>query len=206
MNCKCVIVKDRLCNTFVKLIKDLKYYIILFLIFFIIAFITGFLTASKYSSGLSYSNFINEKIVEFLKKEKSTLSLFLSYYFWILLLSLFTICFTKNLFLNILEIISFMLYSYIIGFDLCVFIYSFGIIGFVFGVFIYAVLMILTMLTYLFILAIATKILKNKSVCIGKGNIKDIRKTYFLLLLLQCFILFLLCILFSILHIFVIID
>lgn len=204
MKYKFEFIKDRCFRIFSKIIKEYKYYLILFTVFFVIAFATGILTARKYSNDLTADNFINQSIVEFLKKEKGVFSLFFSYYFWFLLISFFTYLFTKNILLNVLEIIFFMLLSYIIGFDLCVFIYAFGVVGIIFGIVVYGVFIVLTALTYILILSIVTKKLKQQThTC---SDIVEMRKIFWCLIILAGVMLFINCILLSILHIFVIID
>lgn len=206
MNCKCEIIKNNICRYLSKIFSELKYYLIIFAIFFTLAFVTGILTAAKYSSDITYDNFLNQTILEFLKKEKGIFSLFLSYYFWFFLLSIFVILFTKNIFFSILETLIFMLFSYIVGFDLSVFIYSFGLVGIIFGIFIYGLLMILVAITFIIIISIATKKMKCKNVYCSCEERKELRKIYFVFLILGLMFLYLICILLSILHIFVIIE
>lgn len=206
MVCKLSLIKDRLLGGFCKILNELKYYLIIFTIFFIIAFVTGILSASKYSQDITAENLINETLLEFLKKEKGVFSLFFSYYFWFFTLSLFIILFTKNLFINILEVIALMLLAYIIGFDLCVIFFSFGLVGIIFSIFIYGILMLFVCMTLIFILSFATKLLKNKVNCLVSRDKRGLKSVYLTFLILQFVILYVLCILLSILHIFVIID
>ena len=198
------VLKDKIYRFSVKLIKEYKYYLIIFSIFFLLAFVTGIFTALKYSMDLSVDNFINKALLEFLKHEKGFWGLFFSYYIWLLLICVFVIFFTKNVLCNIMEILAFMLFSYIIGFDLIVMFFSFGIVGIIFAVCIYGLLMLMICLTVILLLSIATKNMKNK--CTDVRACSEISKLYLLLCVAQGVFLLLFCILLSILHIFVIIE
>lgn len=198
--------KDRLFSIAKDILINLKYYLIIVALIFTISFVTGIFTAYKYAGDITAENFIHQSLLSFLKNDKSIFSLFLSYYFWFVIFSILVIFFTKNVFINIIEIVALMLCGYIIGFDLVVFVLSFGFVGIFFGIFIYGILMILNCALVVVILSIATKNMKEKISCNSIQDRRNLIMTYLCLLILSAIILFLFCILLSILHIFVIID
>jgi hypothetical protein len=98
------------------------------------------------------------------------------------------------------------LMSYIFGFDICIVILSFGLAGVFFGILILGLLGLLVFFIFLIIISIACKrFFISKKACDNNSNSFYVR-IYMLLLALSTALLFLLSLLFSIIHIFVIVD
>lgn len=204
MRNKCEVFKTNFYRFLSRLVKEYKYYIITFTIFFIIAFVTGIFSAAKYSSDLTEDNFINGVLLEFLKKEKGFWGLFFSYFIWAFVLSVFAILFTNNILCNIIETLGFMLFSYIIGFDLTVMFFSFGIVGIIFSILVYGLIIVIVSFTIILIFSIATKNMRTQ--CFSRCGQKEIIKLYLFLMGFQVFLLIVFCIMLSFLHIFIIIE
>ena len=204
MRKKCEVFKTNFYRFLSRLVREYKYYIIAFTIFFLVAFSTGIFSAAKYSSDLTEDNFINSALLEFLKKEKGFWGLFFSYFIWVFILSVFAILFTNNILCNILETLGFMLFSYIIGFDLAVMFFSFGIVGIIFSIFAYGFIMVIVSFTIILIFSIATKNMRTQ--CFSRCSQKEILKLYLFIVGFQLFLLIIFCIMLSFLHIFIIIE
>ena len=189
-----------------KLIGIYKYYLLVFFIVFLICFITGIMTCVHYASDISCENLINTYLLSYLKKNSSYLTFFLMQGLFYLLISLWFIIFTRNIFFEIVNYVIIIFSSYIFGFDVCIIIITLGLSGVVFGVLIYGVLGILTIFTLLFILSIACKRIRDRKKMCQTHEYSDYKKLYLIFVFLGLLILFVLSILFGIIHIFVIVD
>lgn len=189
-----------------KLFALYKYYLLVFFIFFLIAFITGIMTCSHYSADITTDNIINVYLLGYLKKDSSYLSFFLMLSVYFLIFSLFIVIFTRNQFISIVQCVIFILFSYILGFDTCVIIITLGLSGIIFGILVYALLSILIIINIIILMSIACKRLKDRKKSCQTFEHSQYVKLYILFIIIGEILLFLLSILFGIIHIFVIVD
>lgn len=181
-------------------------YLLVFFIIFLIAFITGIMTCSHYSSSITCEHLINKYLYDFLTKESTFISYFLKLSAYYIILFLCIIFLSKNLFMIIVNCFLIFFMSYIYGFDLCIIILSLGLSGVIFGILILGVLGVFLFLTFLLIISIATKrYFVNKKSCDGVQSGSYLR-LYLMLIIVSEIILFVMCLLFSIIHIFVIVE
>lgn len=199
-------IKYQILNKTSKLLRYYKNYLLVFFILFLISFITGLLTASKYTDDLTCENLINTHLYSFLINDINFISLFLILSILLLLFCLFVILLTRNKFFIILNYLFFMLFSYIFGFDLCVIITCLGLAGIILGIAIWGVFNLFIFIMIMLILSIACKRVKEKNCSAQTFNNGTYRKIYFLLILIILILIFLMCILFSLIHIFVIVE
>lgn len=205
MNCKYDLFKHNLNCYFKKIFLNIRGYFLLYLLLFIIAFITGIFTASRYIDDISYDNMLCTMLIDFLKRDKGIFSLFFSYSIWYLTFILFIVFFNKNIFCGIVNVVVLFFFSYIIGFDLCVIIVSFGLTGIIFGVFVYGLFSILAFLSLIIIISLSFKRFRLKYSLCGEER-KELMCNYILFAVLGLASILLACILLSIMHIFVIIG
>jgi hypothetical protein len=189
-----------------KFISFYKNYLLVFFIVFLIGFITGIMTCSHYSNIITYENLINKYLIKFLTKEHKFTTFFLILSAYFIIISLVAILFTKNIFMIVIDFVVLLLTSYIFGFDLCIIILSFGLAGVIFGVVVLGLMGFLIFTFLQLILSVAMKrcIVAKKS-CDGLKS-SHYAKVYCLLIALSLFCLYIMCMLFSIIHIFIIVD
>ena len=188
-----------------RLIKNHKYYIVLFVVLFLISIITGIITCAKFADDLTCENLINIYLYSFLKKDYTFFSLFLILSVFFIIICFFTIFLIKNRFLLFFAILLFVLGAYIFGFDLCVVILCLGLSGIILGIIFWGIGGILLFLSYIMLFSIVIKNNFSKN-CAGCYERNSYKKLCFLLVLVGLIILFFMCFFFSIIHIFVIID
>ena len=201
---------NRFKNNFIffasKFIENNKIYLLVFFIVFLFAFITGILTCSNYASVVTHENIINKHIINLLNKDTTYLGFFLWLSFYFVCYALSVIFLTKNTFFVIVDIIIFSLFSYIFGFDICIIILSFGLAGVIYGTVVLGVLGVLSFIVLTAILSVATKryFITKKSCDINSPN-------YYIrlnigLICIGVLLIFIMSILFSSIHIFVIVE
>ncbi|MGN0960807.1 MAG: hypothetical protein ACI4PF_01255 [Christensenellales bacterium] len=189
-----------------KLFGIYKYYLLVFFIIFLICFITGILTCASYSADISCGNLINKYLHSYLCKDTTYIGFFLMLSLYFLIFTLFITLLTRNVFIIIIDGIIFVFFSYILGFDVCIIVISLGLAGVIFGILIYGLLNILIFINIILIISIACKRVKDrKKMCHTFDNSQYI-KIYIFLIVIGEILLFLLSILFGIIHIFVIVD
>lgn len=189
-----------------KLLRFCGRYLFVLFVFFLIGFITGIMTSSRYVSDISCDNLINKYLCAFLKKESKYISFFLILSVYYLIVSLFIIIFTRNRFFVVLNVILLTLLSYIFGFDLCIIVTCLGLSGVILGVVFWGLLGVIVFVTLMIITAIACRRCKDRrSACQSFDNSGYIRM-YLLFVVIGLIVLFLMVLLFSIIHIFVIVD
>ncbi len=199
-------IKNSISSTASKFIMQYKLYLLVFFVVFLIAFITGISTCAGYASDIECSNLINKYLYSFLCRDLSYISLFLVYSLYFSLLALFIIIFTGNLFFAIIDCILIALASYIFGFDLCVVCLCLGLSGIILGCIVGGILGLLIFFLLILILSIACKRYRDyRRHCYDTGDIKY-WKIYLSIILLAMLIFFVGCLLFSIIHIFVIVG
>lgn len=199
-------IKYSLCNWISRFLICYRSYLLIFFIIFLIAFVTGIMTCSHYSSSITCENLINKYLYDFLIKDSTCISYFLKLSAYYIIISLCVVLLSKNLFLIIVDCFLIFFMSYIYGFDLCIIILSLGLSGVVLGILILGVLGVLLFLIFMLIVSIATKrYFINKKSCDGVQG-STYFKLYLLLIIVSEIILFVMCQLFSIIHIFVIVE
>jgi hypothetical protein len=203
MNENSIRAKHHIYSLIAKFWKEYKVYIIILSILFLLAFVTGILTCSKYSDIIEIDRLIDKYLLKFLKLEITFFSYFIYLTIFFLIYTLFVIFFTRNKFFIVVDIIIFLLLSYIFGFDLFIIISTLGLAGIICGVLFRAILGIVLFYLIILIISIAIKRYKMRYYCISH---KEIYKAYLILILFSIVTIFLFAIMFSVIHIFVIID
>ena len=191
---------------FAKLIIEHRKHIIIFAIIFLIGFITGIFTASEYSNNLSCEYLINTYLYSFLLRDSTYITFYLTMAVYLIII-VFCICmFTRNKVMIIIFAIIFSLGSYIYGFDICIIFVSLGIAGIVLGSISFGFMGVILAFVIIVILSIASKRCTNKLTAGRFCNNFEYFKLYFSLLLVVLVVLFLICFVFNVIHIFVIVD
>ena len=203
MNENCIRAKYHIYSLIRKFWLEYKVYIIIFSILFLLAFTTGILTCSKYSDIIEVDRLIDKYLLNFLKLEINFFTYFIYLTVFYLLYALFVIFLTRNKFFIVVDVIIFLLLSYILGFDLFIIISSLGLAGIICGILFRAILGIVLFYLIILIIAVAIKRYKMRCYCVTH---KEIYKAYFILILFGIVTIFLFAIMFSVIHIFVIID
>lgn len=180
--------------------------IIICSVIFLLGFITGILTAMEYSSDIDCSNLINKYLYNFLLNEVNFLSLFLSMGIMLVLYVCIVSLLSRNTFFVVLDLILLGLMAYVYGFDLLIICISLGLSGIILGILFWGVLGIVIFELIIIIISIAWRRLREyKKSCIQYSN-ADYFKLYFFITLLTLLVLLVMCILFSIIHIFVLVE
>ncbi len=187
-----------------RLISVYKYYLLVFFVLFLIGFLTGLITASGYSKDLTCDNLINPYMLDFLKKEMTFFSYFLTVGIIFLLLCILTMLLVRNKLLIVLNAIIMMIFAYIFGFDLCVIIVCLGLAGVVCGIFFWGIPWLLIFVIYLIIMSIQAKRVICKDVCAKYS--KEFCKLIWMLAGCALVMMLVSILLFSIIHIFIIVE
>ena len=189
-----------------KLFKYYRGYLFLLFVIFLICFITGIMTCSKYSSSVTHEHLINKYLSFYLTKESTYVGFFLTLSAYFLIINLFVILFTRNMIVAVIDVVIFALLSYIVGFDICIIIFNFGVAGVLFGILVLGLFQLVILLIIMLIISIAIKRIREfKKSCEGMPKTYFI-KVYCLLLSVGVIVIFLMSILFGVIHIFVIVD
>ena len=200
---KCNHVSSALFLAVKKLVWQYKYWLLLFVALMLVSIITGIVTCSGYASDLKPDNIINKYLLDFLSNESNFLSFFLIMSVFYIAIILLTIIFSHNKFMLFSSIAVFMFVTYIFAFDFCIIIVTLGLAGIILGILFYFLLGICVFCVYSLILSIISSHVFARIKC------KYSRQDWLLFLVLiiaSLLILFLLCFLFSLIHIFVIIE
>lgn len=184
--------------------KYYKKYLLVFFIDFLFGACTGIFTASGYSSDLAIDNLINNYLYSFLSNEMSFFSYYLTLLIFLILIFSFSMFLVRNKFMVCVNIFLLFIMSYIFGFDLCVIVVCLGLSGIIFGVLFYGMLGIVVFSLYICIMSISSKNAIAKDKC--NNSFKEIINENMPFILMAIVVLFLLCLLFSIIHIFVIVE
>ena len=198
-------IKQSFIAFFVKVIKNYRKFLIIWGILFLIAFITGIFTASEYSKDLTCENLINIYLYGLLKRETTYFSFFLTMAIYYIFLSLYVYFTTKNRLMVIINTIIIMLASYIYGFDLFVIFVCLGLSGIIIGFITLGIMGLCVAFLFLLMYSIIVKNNLNKS-CESREDKLQVFKVSLLLISLSVLILFLISLVFSIIHIFVIVE
>lgn len=189
-----------------RLLNYHKGWIFAFSVVFLITFITGIMTCVHYLDIVTYENLINEYLIKLLVKDSTYLSFFLMMLLWFLVVSVVVIICTKNLFFVVIDFILLGLMSYVWGFDICIIVMTLGLAGVIYGIVFLGVLGIIVFISILLLMSIACKkFFTTKNVCDNETK-KDFFKLFCVVILLGIVVLFVMSLLFSSIHIFVIVD
>lgn len=187
-----------------RLIITYKNYLLVFFILFLIGFLTGIITASGYSKDLACDNLINPYMLDFLKKEMTFFSYFLTVGIIFVLFGLFTMLLVRTKFLIVINSIIMIFFAYIFGFDLCVIIVTCGLAGIICGILFLAVPWILIFMIYLIIMSIQAKRVICKHECAKYS--REFCKLISILITIALLLMLISILLFSTIHIFIIIE
>lgn len=204
MNDKFERFKYNISNIASRFFKKYKNYLLVFFIIFLFGFLTGIFTCSSYASDLSCENLINKYLYNFLCNSSTFLSYFLTITIYFLILCSFTIFCVKNKFLLILDMFVLFLIAYVFGFDLCIVVVCLGLSGIILGIIFLGIFGVLGIFNYLCIMSIVAQNVCAKDGC--KEEFKCYFKNCLIFVFLAIVILFLSCLFFSIIHIFVIVE
>lgn len=206
MNDKFLRAKTIIFNNTGRFLKIYLKYLLVFFVLFLIGFITGILTCSKYISDITCANLINKYLYNFLLNECNFFSYFLSVGLFYLIICLIVILLTRNIFFMIIDCLILMFMAYIFGFDLCIIFCTLGLSGIICGFLFLGLLGLLVFIIFMIILAVAFKRCREKKYICHTFEKKEYIKLYFILIFLSLVVLLVSCILFSIIHIFVIVE
>ena len=184
--------------------KNYKNYLLVFFIVFLFGFLTGIFTCSNYVADLTCENLINKYLYSFLCGDMTFFSYFLTLSIFYIIICLFTILLVRNKFMVVINVFILFLMSYVFGFDICIVIMCLGLSGIIFGVLFFGLFFLCVFLMYMCIMSIICKAVINIEKCEYTFKVVFINCLYFILASL--ILLFLSSLLFSIIHIFVIVD
>lgn len=197
---------DQIKLSFLKLLVLHKGWLAIFLVVFLLSFITGIMTCVHYLDIVTYENLINEYLIELLSKKSTYLSFFLMLLLWFSVVIVVVIYCTKNIFFVVVDFCLLALMSYIWGFDICIVVMTLGLAGVIYGILFLGVLGLVVFGIITLIISIACKkFFVTKNVCDNEMK-REYFKVNCLLILLGIAILFVMSLLFSSIHIFVIVD
>lgn len=197
-------IKNNIINFSSRFLKNYKYYLLVFFILFLIGFLTGIITASDYSKDLTCENLINIYMYSFLKREMTFFSYFLTMALYFAILLLFTTLLVRNKFMIVINTIILVLIAYIFGFDLCILMICLGLAGVILGALFIGLLGIVCFGVYILILSIQAKKVLYKMHC--EEEKLYFLKCYLILSAIWLIIMLVSIMLFSIIHIFVIVE
>ena len=198
--------KGILSNIIFKFFSCYKIYMLVFFVVFLIGFITGIMTSASYASSIDCEHLINSYLYNFLIRESTMFGLFLTLAIYLCIVFVLMITLSKNMFLIVIDSILLFLMAYIYGFDLCIIIVTLGVAGVFFGILIWGLLGVLLFFILISLLSlICSKVREEKRSCSSNEKSYYV-KAYIVFLIISLFVLFLMCILFSIIHIFVIVE
>lgn len=180
-----------------------KNYLLVFFIIFLFGFLTGIFTCSQYSSDLTCENLINKYLYNFLCNEMNFFTFFLILSLFFLLISVLTIILIRNKFMVVVNIFAMFLMSYVFGFDLCIVVVCLGLAGIILGILFLGVLGVGVFGAYISIMSIVCSQAFRKDTC---NTFKSLFANCLVFVLIAIILLFFSTLLFSIIHIFVIID
>lgn len=188
----------------VRVIKAYKGFLILFFSLFLLGFVTGIFTAGGYASDLGADTLINEYLYKVLTKDTKSLTYFLILTFYFSLVVVFSSVFTRNVFFVVLDAIIMLLSSYVWGFDITIIFVCLGLSGIVLGFLTYGVIGLLFFLNLSLIFAISSSLSFKRRNCEISG--RGLGSLYFSLFVVGEIYLFTIAIVFSLIHIFVIVG
>lgn len=206
MNEKFCRIKNSVLGSVSRFLLYYSKYLITFSVILLICFVTGIMVCSHYTSIISVENFIDKYMLSFLRCDSNLIGFFLIHGAFFLAISLGVILLTRNAVFVIIDAIAYAIISYIFGFDVCLFIVCLGMSGVIFGILIYGIFGLLILLLLGLIMAVAIKRIRGKKQVCETYDKNGYLKIFTTLLFLGCVLIFLMALLLSIIHIFVIVD
>ena len=189
-----------------KLLNFHKVWVCFFAVVFLVTFITGIMTCVHYLDVVTYENLINEYLINLLTKKSTYLSFFLMMLLWFSIIVCILIFCTKNIFFVIVNFILLALMSYVWGFDICIIVMTMGLAGVVYGILILGLLGIILFFTIILIMSITCKrFFITKNICDNETK-KEYFKVFCCIIIIGIIVIFVMSLLFSSIHIFVIVD
>lgn len=197
---------DQIKLSLLKILNYHKGWLVIFFAVFLLSFITGIMTCVHYLDVVTYENLINEYLIKLLTKDSTYLTFFLMMLLWFCVVTIACVLLTKNLFFVIVDFVILGLMVYVWGFDLCIIVMTLGLAGVIYGVLLLGVLGLLIFFVIVLVLSVACKkFFITKNICDN-----EVKRDYFRLFLVLIFcgtaVLFVMSLLFSSIHIFVIVD
>ncbi len=193
-------------QSFGKLLVMHKVLLCIFCIVFLVCFITGIMTCVSYLDVVSCENLINEYLLKLLQKKSTYLGFFLIMTMWFCVVSFLAIVCTKNWFFVCINFVSMAFFSYVLGFDVCIVVMTLGLAGVIYGVLFIGIGGIILLFLEMLIMSLSCKkFMVTKNVC-NRELSWQYWKVFLVFLLLGTAIIFLFSILFSSIHIFIIVD
>lgn len=187
-----------------RLIKGCKGYLILFLVLFLLGYLTGIFTAGSYAGDLSCDRLINTYLYSMLTKGMKSFTYFLVLTIYFAIVVLFVAIFTRNIFFIVLDCILMVLMSYIAGFDITIIFVTLGLSGIILGFLTYGIWGVLFFANLSLVFAVSSSISTKRRNCEIKD--KGYIRLYFSLFLVGILYLFLISMIFGLIHIFVIVG
>lgn len=187
-----------------RIIKAYKGFLILFFALFLLGFITGIFTAGGYASDLSAESLINEYLYKVLTKNTKSITYFLILTFYFSLVVVFSGVFTRNIFFVVVDGIIMLLSSYVWGFDITIIFVCLGLSGIILGFLTYGVLGVMFFINLSLIFSVSSSLSFKRRNCEISG--RGYFSLYLSLFLVGVIYLFLISIIFSLIHIFVIVS
>ncbi len=187
-----------------RLIKWCGGYLILFFAIFLIGYITGIFTAGGYAGDLSCDRLINTYLYSVLTKGMKSMTYFFVLTLYFAIVVLLVAVFTRNIFFVIIGSVLMLLMSYIAGFDITIIFVTLGLSGIILGFLTYGLIGVLFFANLSLIFAISARLSTKRRNCEIKD--KGLPKLFFSLFLVGAFYLFVISMVFSIIHIFVIVG
>lgn len=187
-----------------RLLNDCKGYLILFLALFLLGYLTGIFTAGSYAGDLSCDRLINTYLYSVLTKGMKSFTYFLVLALYFALILLYTSLCTRNIFFIVLNCILMVLMSYIAGFDITIIFVTLGLSGIILGFLTYGILGVLFFVNLSLIFSVASKLSAKRRNCEVRD--RGYVRLYFSLYFVGVIYLFLISMIFGLIHIFVIVS
>lgn len=184
-----------------RIFKKFKWQILIYGVLLLLSFLTGIFTCVSYLGKVEVSNLINKYIYEFLTRDKSVISYFFTMSIWFALFAICAVVFRKSKFFIFIDIIACMLALYIAGFDIVILCTCLGFFGAVISIISFG---IVGMFFYCILILLITMISNREFVTSSCNNFDY--KNYFVLVLIGVILQFLIILLFSPIHLFVIVE
>ena len=177
-------------------LKTNKVLIIICLALFVFFFFVGVFTVNKHKSDFEIDNIFNKYFLKFIKGDISWLTLFFSYFIISLIVFLLLSFLSFSSFLIIIDLFFLCLISYLVGFDVSIYIISFSF----FGLLNFLIFMLLPMIIILFLGVVFICVKFRRCREIKKfGKYSCCKEKYFtnfaLIFILICIVEFLMCLL-----------
>lgn len=168
--------QNRFKGKILNFLKTNKVLIIICLTLFVFFFFVGVFTVGKHKSDLELDNMFNKYFLKFINGDKSWLSLFFTYLIISVIAFLILAIFSFSSFFVVIDLLCLSFFSYLIGFDITLYIISFSF----FGLINFLIFMLLPILIIVFFTIVFICIKFKKSLDIKKyGRYNCLNENYF---------------------------